>query len=66
MISDRIKPARMFTESMDDANRSGGVGRGKLGVIEPNLFLLSVEIGFEDAIMMLFRLANEFFVHLNK
>lgn len=53
----------MLTKTMDDTDGFGGIGRSELGMIESDLFFLSVKIGFVDRVMLLLGLSDELLVH---
>jgi hypothetical protein len=66
VISDRIKSARMLAKTMDYADCASRVGRGNSGMIETNLFFLSIKKSLKNSIMLFLGLANEFLMHFFK
>ncbi len=56
----------MLSKSMNNTNSSCRIRRSESSMVEPNMFRLGLKIIFINSIILLFRLANEFFVHVRK
>jgi hypothetical protein len=56
----------MLSKTMNDADRSSGVGRSDSGMVETYLFFLGIKVRLEHCVMLVLGLADEFLMHFSK